>query len=97
MSYLRLQHLYCHALEKLLSLMRFKNSRKVHQNMHSLRSQFQEKLFETLKAVVPILIIVLLLCFTITPIPPSILLTFLVGAVMLIIGMLFFNVVWSFP
>ncbi|MBE5893344.1 MAG: DUF1538 domain-containing protein [Lachnospiraceae bacterium] len=60
--------------------------------MHSLRSHFQEKLFETLKAVIPILVIVLLLCFTITPIPPSILLTFLVGAVMLIIGMLFFNV-----
>ncbi len=56
------------------------------------RSKFQEKFSETLKAVFPILAIVLLLCFTITPIPPSILLTFLVGAVLLIAGMLLFNV-----
>lgn len=58
----------------------------------SMQSKFKEKLAETLKAVLPILAIVLLLCFTITPIPPSILMTFLVGAVMLIVGMLFFNV-----
>lgn len=58
----------------------------------SIQSKFKEKLSETLKAVFPILGIVLLLCFTITPIPTSILMTFLVGAVMLIVGMLFFNV-----
>ena len=58
----------------------------------STQSKFKEKLAETLKAVFPILAIVLLLCFTITPIPPSILMTFLLGAVMLIVGMLFFNV-----
>lgn len=57
-----------------------------------LQSKFKEKLTETLKAVFPILAIVLLLCFTIAPIPPSILMTFLVGAVLLIVGMLFFNV-----
>lgn len=56
------------------------------------RSKFKEKLMETLKAVFPILAIVLLLCFTIAPIPPSILLSFLMGAVLLIIGMLLFNV-----
>lgn len=56
------------------------------------RSKIKEKLYETLKAVFPILAIVLLLCFTIAPIPPSILMTFLVGAVLLIIGMLLFNV-----
>ena len=60
--------------------------------MSSLNSKFKEKLSETLKAVLPILLIVILLCFTITPIPPSILMTFLVGAALLIIGMLFFNV-----
>ncbi len=60
--------------------------------MFLFRSKFQEKFSETLKAVFPILAIVLLLCFTITPIPPSILLTFLVGAVLLIAGMLLFNV-----
>lgn len=57
-----------------------------------IQSKFKEKLTETLKAVFPILVIVLLLCFTIAPIPPSILMTFLVGAVLLIVGMLFFNV-----
>ena len=56
------------------------------------RSKFKEKLTETLKAVLPILAIVLLLCFSIAPIPPSILMTFLIGAILLIIGMLFFNV-----
>ncbi len=56
------------------------------------RSKFQEKFTETLTAVFPILAIVLLLCFTIAPIPPSILMTFLVGAVLLIAGMLLFNV-----
>lgn len=58
----------------------------------SIQSTFKEKLSETLNAVFPILLIVLLLCFTIAPIPPSILMTFLVGAVLLIVGMLFFNV-----
>lgn len=60
--------------------------------MQFIQSKFKEKLSETLKAVLPILIIVLLLCFTIAPIPPSILMTFLVGAVLLIVGMLLFNV-----
>ncbi len=55
-------------------------------------SKFKEKLTETLKAVIPILTIVLLLCFSIAPIPPSILMTFLIGALLLIVGMLFFNV-----
>ena len=60
--------------------------------MFAINSKFKEKLIETLKAVLPILIIVLLLCFSIAPIPPSILMTFLIGAVLLIVGMLFFNV-----
>ena len=55
-------------------------------------SHLKEKLEETLKAVFPILVIVLVLCFTIAPISPSILMTFLVGAVMLIAGMLLFSV-----
>lgn len=53
---------------------------------------FLEKLTEILQAVCPVLAIVMLLCFTIAPIPPAIFLTFLMGAVLLIIGMLFFNV-----
>lgn len=60
--------------------------------MQNIKKQFQEKIEETLKAVVPVLMIVLFLCFSIAPIPPSILMTFLIGSVLLIIGMLFFNV-----
>ena len=60
--------------------------------MQSNRTKLQEKLAETGKAVLPILIIVLLLCFTIAPISPSILMTFLIGAVLLIVGMLLFSV-----
>lgn len=61
-------------------------------NTFKIKSKFKEKLSETLKAVFPILLIVLFLCFTIAPIPPSILMTFLIGAALLIVGMLFFNV-----
>ncbi len=60
--------------------------------MHSLNKKFREKLVETLKAVLPILLIVMLLCFTITPIPTSIMMTFIVGAALLIVGMMLFNV-----
>ncbi len=60
--------------------------------MFLLNSKFKEKLAETLKAVLPIMVIVILLCFTITPIPTSIMMTFIVGAVLLVLGMLFFNV-----
>lgn len=51
----------------------------------------REKLFESLNAVLPVIGIVLVLCFSIAPISPSILLCFLLGAVLLIIGMMFFT------
>ena len=56
-----------------------------------LKEKLQEKLNETLKAVLPILAIVLVLCFTIAPLEPGILLAFLLGAVLLIVGMMFFT------
>lgn len=56
------------------------------------RSKLIEKLKEILKAVLPIILIVLLLCFTAAPVSPDILMEFLIGAVMLIIGMLFFSI-----
>lgn len=58
-------------------------------NLH--RTKFQEKMNESLKAVLPIIGIVLVLCFTIAPIEPSILMAFLLGAVLLIVGMMFFT------
>ncbi len=49
------------------------------------------KFEESLKAVLPIIAIVLVLSFTIAPITPSILLCFLMGAVMVMAGMMFFT------
>ena len=46
-----------------------------------------EKIREALASVLPITMIVLVLCFTISPLPPDTLLAFLVGAVLLILGM----------
>ena len=59
--------------------------------MRLYRTKFQEKLNEALKAVLPIIGIVLVLCFTIAPISPSILMAFLLGAVLLVVGMMFFT------
>ena len=60
--------------------------------MRDNRSKLKEKSKETLKAVLPIILIVLLLSFTIAPISPDILMEFLIGALMLIVGMLFFSI-----
>lgn len=46
-----------------------------------------EKVREALTSVLPITLIVLILCFTIAPVPSDVLLAFLVGAVLLIVGM----------
>ena len=50
-----------------------------------------EKVQEALASALPITVIVLVLCFTVAPVPTDILLSFLVGAVLLIIGMGFFT------
>ena len=52
--------------------------------------KLREKLLEALQAVLPIAAIVLILCFSIAPVSPSILLCFLLGAVMIIVGIMFF-------
>ena len=59
--------------------------------MRSAWTKLQEKLTEALRAVLPIVGIVIVLTFTIAPISPSIMLCFLLGAVMLIVGMMFFT------
>ena len=53
--------------------------------------KLQEKLKEALVAVLPIVGIVLLLSFTIAPVSPSVLLSFLLGAMLVIVGMMFFT------
>ncbi len=53
--------------------------------------KLKHKLQEAVIAVVPIIVIVLILSFTIAPLTPSIILTFLMGAVMVMVGMMFFT------
>ena len=53
--------------------------------------KLREKLLEALQAVLPIVAIVLVLCFTIAPVSPSILLCFLLGAVLIVVGIMFFT------
>ena len=60
--------------------------------MKNLNDKLMKKLTEALKAVTPVIGIVLLLSFTIAPITPSILLCFLLGAVMVMLGMMFFMI-----
>ena len=53
--------------------------------------KLKEKLLEALKAVLPIVGIVTVLCFSVAPISPSILLCFLLGAAMIVVGMMSFT------
>lgn len=55
------------------------------------RLMLSEKGKEAVTSVLPITLIVLFLCFTISPIPSSLLLSFILGAVMLIVGMALFT------
>ena len=50
-----------------------------------------ENFMESLKAVLPIVLVIIVLCFTIAPIPNSTFLSFLVGATLLVAGMSFFE------
>jgi signal transduction histidine kinase len=56
-----------------------------------LNPKIRQKFAESLKAVLPVVGIVIVLSFTIAPITSSILLCFLVGAVMVMAGMMFFT------
>ena len=54
-------------------------------------SKLKEKLTESLNAVLPIIGVVLILSFSIAPISSSILLCFLMGAAMIVVGTMFFT------
>ena len=54
-------------------------------------SKLKQKLEEALVAVLPVVGIVLVLSFTIAPVSPSILLSFLLGALLVMAGMMFFT------
>ncbi len=65
--------------------------RSVDNILKSSLPKLREKLLESLQAVLPIVAIVLVLCFSIAPVSPSILLCFLLGAAMIIVGIMFFT------
>lgn len=56
-----------------------------------IRKKLIEKWGEAVQAVFPIICIVLFLCFTIAPVSSGVLLGFLVGAVLILVGMMFFT------
>ena len=56
-----------------------------------LKENAKEKARESVSAVLPIVLIVLVLGFTVAALSPSILVEFLVGSVLVIIGMIFFS------
>ena len=57
-----------------------------------LKNKLLDKLHEALAAVLPIVVLMLVLSLTIAPIPSGVMLSFLLGAVMLVVGMMFFSV-----
>lgn len=59
--------------------------------MRLYKTKLQEKLEESLVAVLPVVGLVLLLCFSIAPVSPGVVLEFLMGALLLIVGMMFFS------
>ena len=67
--------------------MRSRLRRRWQERMGQTKTILGEKVREALASVVPITVIVLILCFTAAPVPTDILLAFLIGAVMLILGM----------
>ena len=61
------------------------------ESLKRMNPKMQEKMKESLTAVMPIVVIVLVLCFTLAPVSPSILLALLFGALLVIAGMMFFT------
>lgn len=55
------------------------------------KTSLNDKLQEALRSVLPIILIVLVLCFLLVPVSSGVLLTFLMGGAMLILGMMFFT------
>ena len=66
-------------------------SKRQESGILGMTKKLREKWNEALQAVLPIIAIVLVLCFVIAPISSSILLCFLLGAVLLLAGMMLFT------
>jgi len=52
---------------------------------------FNDKLMESIRSVMPIVLIVLFICFTIAPVGADLMLAFVIGAVFVILGLAFFT------
>ena len=59
--------------------------------MKKFKAILHENFSESLKAVLPVVLVIIILAFTIAPVPNSAFLSFLLGAAMLIVGMGLFN------
>ncbi|MBQ8918956.1 MAG: DUF1538 domain-containing protein, partial [Acidaminococcaceae bacterium] len=57
-----------------------------------LKEKIKEKLSEVIKAIVPVVAIVLILSVTIVPMPTHVVMAFLYGCILLMIGMVFFTI-----
>ena len=70
-------------------LNKFRSKRKV--SFEKTRTLLTEKIRESLVSVLPIIVIVTLLCLFLVPMQPNLLLTFLIGALMIVVGMGLFS------
>ena len=78
--------------DAIMSYVRARKNSQASANIETmLNPKIRQKFAESLKAVLPVVGIVIVLSFTIAPITSSILLCFLVGAVMVMAGMMFFT------
>ena len=64
---------------------------EIRQFKTDLNKTLKEKFVEAVNAVLPIILLVLLLCFSIAAVSPAVLLEYLFGAVLLVLGMMFFS------
>src|SRR5574344_2431008 len=70
-------------------LNKFRSKRKG--SFEQTRTLLAEKIRESLVSVLPIIVIVTLLCLFLVPMQPNLLLTFLIGALMIVVGMGLFS------
>ena len=65
--------------------------RELQSHQFVLKEKAREKARESISAVIPIVLIVFILGFTVAALSPGILVEFLVGSVLVILGMIFFS------
>lgn len=65
--------------------------REASQHKEELAQMLKDKLKEAVSSVLPIIMIVMVLCFTIAPVSSGIMLEFIIGAVLLVMGMVLFT------